>query len=127
MIEDIEDGIDEQDEAYEDVFIDGVRQLRPEYHKVGMNQRVIWRNNDLALAEVTSKLRGSTGKGYEVWKIQRGVEREIAGVKVPASEFPPSSCAWGRQGWSFVKLENAIEQLKILDPEIQLPKTLLSE
>jgi len=101
---DVPEGLEDEAKA-DDVFVDGVRQLRPEYHKHGLVQRVVWREGEMAIAEVCLKSGRETG--HEVWVVHQGGERVIGGVTVPASEFPPSSGEWGRTGWSVGSREDA--------------------
>jgi hypothetical protein len=48
---------------------------------------------------------------YEAIKIQSHNGMEIAGNKIPPSEYYPSSNSWGRHGYTCISRENAYKRL----------------
>ena len=76
-----------------------MRALKVEYHKDGMIQRVVWRNDKYAIASVHASA-DSPAVGYEVWVIQSAGERVIASATVEAGEYTPSAASWGVKGWT---------------------------
>jgi hypothetical protein len=51
---------------------------------------------------------------YETIVIQSHDGREIHGKKFDAAEYPPSNEQWGVKGWTYTRIEQAIEKMNDL-------------
>lgn len=76
-----------------------MKTLKPEFRRWGATYRIEERSGDVVLL---SRL-ADTGKptSFDVAIVQRHDGYEIAGRKVEASEFLPSSEAYGSLAWSY--------------------------
>lgn len=74
------------------------------------SHKQIHREGDFAIYERIN-LDSSDKKHYEVIKIQSHNGYAIGGQMYPASEFYPSSNAWGSDGYTCTTKENAYKRL----------------
>jgi hypothetical protein len=51
---------------------------------------------------------------YETIIIQSHEGREIQGVRFEPAEYPPSNEQWGVKGWTYTRIEQAIEKMNDL-------------
>jgi len=83
------------------------------YKRNGYEFQIVQRSGNVARA------LGRKGKqeNHEVFHVQSHNGREIAGIHVPAAEFPPSNEQWGSKGWTFSSEAQAIERFNRLTAE----------
>lgn len=81
--------------------------LKPQYSRDGMVRRVIWRNEDIAVAETIFNNRIIN---YETWVISKNKAYSMAGKDFPPSESPPSTSQWGRTGFTYHSLAAAMQK-----------------
>ena len=86
-----------------------MKKLEKEFESAGFKYKQIHRENMYAIYE--RNYINSDKKHYEAIRIQSHNGIEIAGNKIPPSEFYPSSNSWGLHGFTCLSKENAYKRL----------------
>jgi hypothetical protein len=86
-----------------------MKKLNKEFESAGFKYKQIHREDNYAIYE--RKYIDSINKHYEAIKIQSHNGMEIAGKKLPPSEFYPSSNSWGRYGFTCITKQEAYNRL----------------
>jgi hypothetical protein len=92
-----------------------MKKLNKEFESAGFKYKQIHREGDYAIYE--RKYIDSIHKHYEAIKIQSHNGMEIAGKKLPPSEFYPSSNSWGRNGYTCLTKQHAYTRLDTMMKE----------
>lgn len=87
-----------------------MKKLDKEFESAGFKYKQIHREDMFAIYE---RKHNDSKKDphYESIKIQSHNGMEIAGKKLPPSEYYPSSNAWGRYGYTSINRKSAYERL----------------
>ena len=99
-----------------------MKKLSTEFESAGFKYKQIHRENAYAIYE-RSYISNIEKKHYEVIKIQSHNGIEIAGNKIPPSEFYPSSNSWGTNGFTCISRENAYKRFDRMMKEDSINKT----
>jgi hypothetical protein len=97
-----------------------MKKLDKDFESAGFKYKQIHRENMYAIYERhhnTSEI-----KHFEVIKIQSHNGLEIAGNKIPPSEYYPSSNSWGRHGYTCVNKQQAYNRIDRMMKEDLLNK-----
>jgi hypothetical protein len=86
-----------------------MKKLNKEFESAGFKYKQIHREGMFAIYE--RKYIENANKHYESIKIQSHNGMEIAGKKLPPSEFYPSSNSWGRHGYTCLTKQDAYNRL----------------
>lgn len=86
-----------------------MKKISTEFESAGFKYKQIHRENSYAIYERCYS-NNTDKKHYEVIKIQSHNGIEIAGNKIPPSEFYPSSNSWGINGFTCTTRENAYKR-----------------
>jgi hypothetical protein len=87
-----------------------MKKIEKEFTSKNFLLKQIHREGDFAIYERFHET-SPDNKHYEVVKIQSHNGYVIAGQKYPASEFYPSSNAWGADGYTCINKKSAYEKL----------------
>lgn len=81
-----------------------MKQLPEQFRKNTYNYIQVWRDEDYAIYR-----QEDAGKfvAYEVFKINKNKEREIAGQVFPPSETVPPDTQWGTNAWTVATMHQA--------------------
>jgi uncharacterized protein YifN (PemK superfamily) len=86
-----------------------MKKLDKEFESASFKYKQIHRENMFAIYE--RQHISSVNKHFEAIKIQSHNGMEIAGNKIPPSEYYPSSNSWGRHGYTCTTRKAAYERL----------------
>lgn len=86
-----------------------MKKLDKEFESASFKYKQIHRENMFAIYE--RQHISSANKHFEAIKIQSHNGMEIAGNKIPPSEYYPSSNSWGRHGYTCTTRKAAYERL----------------
>jgi hypothetical protein len=86
-----------------------MKKLDKDFESAGFKYKQIHREKMFAIYERNHI--SSENKHYEAIKIQSHNGMEIAGKKLPPSEFYPSSNSWGRYGFTCITKKEAYNRL----------------
>ena len=87
-----------------------MKKLDKEFESAGYKYKQIHREGMYAIYE-RKHIDSNSPPHYESIKIQSHDGMEIAGKKLPPSEFYPSSNSWGRHGFTSINRKSAYERL----------------
>ena len=87
-----------------------MKKINKEFESAGFKYKQIHRENMYAIYERCYS-NNINNKHYEVIKIQSHNGIEIAGNKIPPSEFYPSSNSWGVNGFTCLNKEDAYKRI----------------
>ena len=87
-----------------------MKKLDKEFESAGFKYKQIHREDMFAIYE-RGYINTTKDPHYEAIKIQSHNGMEIAGNKIPPSEYYPSSNSWGRHGYTCVTKKEAYTRL----------------
>jgi len=90
-----------------------MRPLKEFYSKNSYNHRLVWRDEDYAITELSDQ---DTNKvyGYEAFEIIKHEARETKVMKTEAFESCPSNEQWGQKGYTAISIGDAHNKIKRL-------------
>lgn len=86
-----------------------MKPLEPKFKSGGFEFQQLKRTGDVAIFQKGTPTFDRQSS-FEVVRIQKHKEREIAGVLIPEREAMPSNESWGKEGWSYPTLAAANER-----------------
>ena len=98
-----------------------MKKINKEFESAGFKYKQIHREGIYAIYERCYS-NNVNNKHYEVIKIQSHNGIEIAGNKIPPSEYYPSSNSWGRHGYTCVNKQQAYNRIDRMMKEDLLNK-----